>query len=40
MIDVIFCDDSSVPDMPEETPEQAAIWAEEKNNLWKSIVRH
>ena len=32
-IDVVFCDDSSVPDMPEETAEQAAAWAAEKDQL-------
>ena len=32
-IDVVFCDDTRMPDMPEETPEQAAIWAEEKKQL-------
>ena len=32
-IDVVFCDDSSVPDMPEETAEQAAAWAAEKDQF-------
>ena len=32
-IDVVFCDDSSVPNMPEETPEQAATWAVEREQF-------
>ena len=32
-IDVVFCDDSSVPTMPEETPEQAATWVAEREQF-------
>ena len=32
-IDVVFCDDSRMPDMPQETPEQAAMWESEKKQL-------
>ncbi len=33
MIDVIFSDDSNMPNMPVETPEQAAEWALEKEAI-------
>ena len=40
MIDVVFCDDTRMPDMPEEATEQAAIWAGEKSNLLRNIGRY
>jgi len=32
-IDVVFCDDTRLVNVPKETPEQAAVWAKERKKL-------
>ena len=40
MIDVVFSDDSNMPNMPIETPEQAAAWTAEKEDIKRECRKY